>query len=957
MNRSDQTNQGNTKRIRVQGMHCASCVARVEKAIRAVPGVNNAEVNLIMEEATVYGDARKGAVVEAIREAGYEADEDDEADPGAGFETVGDRESEPAANHDDIPAPEPEKGPDIVWLEIQGMFCASCVGRVEKELLKVDGVSGAEINLITGDARVEFTGSNTSLLVDAATKAGYDAIVKTGNGQNGIQADSISDTDVDNSLRKMGGDEHSGTSSGEGKVENKVKNKDGTGTGTGTETGTGTVNEDAARGVTDLSHHSKSGTAKGSGKGSKKGQAGMSFRRRFMIALPLGVLVLLMEMLPMLIDPMHHWVQANRFGWNLVVLAITSVILFYPGAPFFTGAWKMARRFTADMNTLVAVGTGAAWGFSTYATFFGTEGGLVTPNDVYFDTAAVIIALILLGRWMEERAKHRTRGAIESLLELTPKTANRLVDGSDNGGGDKNVASKMLTEMPLQSGKSAGQTGSSGSDAMRIETIPVNKVRKGDLLLVKSYEQIPVDGEVIKGEPLVDESMMTGESVPVPKSEGGNVTGGTMNTSESFRMRATRVGADTALAGIIETVRRAQSSKAPIQRLVDRVSSIFVPVVMVIAFITLAAWIVTGTLQEGLVNMVAVLLIACPCALGLATPTGIMVGSGRAAEKGILIKDAVSLEEARNISVVLFDKTGTLTEGKMRVTEVHPTGKFSEKELLMLAAAVEQETDHPIARAIVSRAGEMVGSGESLPAAASVKTRRGFGVTGSVEGAEISISSYDKSDMDHKDRAGVIEAFERKGATVLSITVGGALAGYISVADTIRKDAAGVIRELKSMGIQTVMVTGDRERPARAVAEALGIDRVEFEVKPDEKAATVRRYRTEGSHVAMAGDGINDAAALVEADLGIAMSTGTDLAMSSADVTILGGDLTLVPETIRFSRRVLRVIRQNLFWAFVYNTVGIPLAALGFLSPMFAAAAMAMSSVSVVTNSLRIKRA
>ncbi|TVQ09811.1 MAG: copper-translocating P-type ATPase [Balneolaceae bacterium] len=955
MNRSDQTNQGNAKRIRVQGMHCASCVARVEKAIRAVPGVNNAEVNLIMEEATVYGDARKGAVVEAIREAGYEADEDDEADPGAGFETVGDRESEPAANHDDIPALEPEKGPDIVWLEIQGMFCASCVGRVEKELLKVDGVSGAEINLITGDARVEFTGSDTSLLVDAATKAGYDAIVKTGNGQNGIQADSISDTDVDNGLRKMGGYEHSGTSSGEGKVENKVKNKDGTGTGTGT------VNENAARGVTDLSHHSESGTAKGSGKGSKKGQAGMSFRRRFMIALPLGVLVLLMEMLPMLIDPMHHWVQANRFGWNLVVLAITSVILFYPGAPFFTGAWKMARRFTADMNTLVAVGTGAAWGFSTYATFFGTEGGLVTPNDVYFDTAAVIIALILLGRWMEERAKHRTRGAIESLLELTPKTAHRFIGDISDNIGVTNVAPGMVSDIPsnipLQSGKSAGQTGSSGSDAMRIETVPVSKVRKGDLLLVKSYEQIPVDGEVIKGEPLVDESMMTGESVPVPKTEGGNVTGGTMNTSESFRMLATRVGADTALAGIIETVRRAQSSKAPIQRLVDRVSSIFVPVVMVIAFITLAAWIVTGTLQEGLVNMVAVLLIACPCALGLATPTGIMVGSGRAAEKGILIKDAVSLEEARNISVVLFDKTGTLTEGKMRVTEVHPTGKFSEKELLMLAAAVEQETDHPIARAIVSRAGELVPDGENLPAAASVKTRRGFGVTGSVDGAEISISSYDKSDMDQAGRAEVIEAFERKGATVLSVTVDGALAGYIAVADTIRKDAAGVIRELKSMGIQTVMVTGDRERPARAVAEALGIDRVEFEVKPDEKAATVRKYRTEGSHVAMAGDGINDAAALVEADLGIAMSTGTDLAMSSADVTILGGDLTLVPETIRFSRHVLRVIRQNLFWAFVYNTVGIPLAALGFLSPMFAAAAMAMSSVSVVTNSLRIKRA
>jgi P-type Cu+ transporter len=913
MNRSDQTNQGKAKRIRVQGMHCASCVARVEKAIKAVPGVSSAEVNLIMEEATVYGEVRKGAVVEAIREAGYEADEDDEAEPGPDNSPVDTAVSEIESgagndsnqNTNQIPptAISREQKPDIVWLEIQGMFCASCVGRVEKELLKVEGVSDAEINLITGDARVGYSGSDPDLLVDAAKKAGYDAILKNGSMQNGRPDD------------------------------------------------------DRTHEPADHLHQPDNPAVPETPAASKKGLAGMSFRRRFLIALPLGILVLLMEMLPMLIESMHHWVQANRFGWNLTVMAITSVILFYPGAPFFIGAWKMARRFTADMNTLVAVGTGAAWGFSAFATFFGTEGGLVTPNDVYFDTAAVIIALILLGRWMEERAKHQTRGAIESLLELTPKTANRLVGGSENGGGVNNMTSNMSSDMPLLSRKEAGQIGSSGSDAIRIETVPVSTVGTGDLLLVKSFEQVPVDGEVTEGESLVDESMMTGESVPVPKSAGDSVTGGTMNTSGSFRMRATRVGSKTALAGIIETVRRAQSSKAPIQRLVDRVASVFVPVVMVIALITLVAWIVTGTLQEGIVNMVAVLLIACPCALGLATPTGIMVGSGRAAEKGILIKDAVSLEEARNISVVLFDKTGTLTEGKMQVTDLHTTGSISERELLMLAAAVEQETDHPIARAVVARAEAMLTNGQSLPTAASVNTRRGFGVTGTVEGSEISISSYDKSDLDHTERAGIIASFEKKGATVLSVSVGGDLAGYFAVADTIRKDAAAVIRDLKSMGIQTVMVTGDRERPARAVAEALGIDRVEFEVKPDEKAATVRKYRTEGSHVAMAGDGINDAAALVEADLGIAMSTGTDLAMSSADVTILGGDLTRIPETIRFSRKVLRVIRQNLFWAFVYNSVGIPLAAIGLLSPMFAAAAMAMSSVSVVANSLRIKRA
>ena len=642
-----------------------------------------------------------------------------------------------------------------------------------------------------------------------------------------------------------------------------------------------------------------------------------SFKTKFLIALPLAFVVFLMDMGPMFIESWHHAIHPYLFEWNLAMLAITAVILFYAGSSFFSGAWKSLKRKSADMNTLVAVGTGSAFLFSGYATFFGTEGGLVTPMDVYFDTAAVIIALILLGKWMEERAKYKSRDAISGLLDLTPQQANKINE--------------------------KGET----------QTIPLSEVQQGDILLVKAFEQVPVDGIVEEGIVSVDESMMTGESVPADKKPGDSVTGGTRNTNVSFTMKATRVGKETALARLIETVRQAQGSKPPIQRLVDKVSAVFVPIVIVIALLALVGWmLVDGDPAKAIVNMVAVLIIACPCALGLATPTGIMVGSGRAAEKGILIKDAVSLEEAKKVDVILLDKTGTLTTGEMKVSGVFELGDVNEDEILQKAAAVEQQSDHPLAKAVV----ELARSKDvKIPESTNVQTEAGVGVTGTVEGSRVKIGSVTMLDTSDEKIQKLIEDEQSKGATVLVVMIDESPIGLISVSDTPREEAKKFVEELKEMNIQTVMVTGDQERTARYIASQLGIVDVRFEVKPDEKAAIVKSYQDKGKRVAMVGDGINDAAALVQADLGIALSSGTDLAVSSSDITILGDDLGRVAEAIRLSRGSLRIIRQNLFWAFIYNTIGVPLAAFGILSPMFAAAAMALSSVSVVSNSLRIR--
>ena len=810
-------------------------------------------------------------------------------------------------------------------LQIDGISCAACVTNVERALKTVKGVDQADVNMGTSEARVRSREADIREMIRAVEKAGYGAVMLDEMGVP-VDAEALSQQKED------------GTS------------VDGPGTGSdaGSENG-------AAAGVTaDDSRDSQAAIVS---------PQTSRFKRRFWIALPLAALVFLLDMGPMAIPAWHEWVMGRLTAWNSIQMALAAIILFYTGSSFFTGAWRSARHRTADMNTLVAIGTGAAFLFSTYAVFFGREGGLVQPHDVYFETAAIIIALILLGKWMEERARHRSRDAMTGLLEMAPQQANRLMSPSTSENG-------------------------------RYETIPVKQVAVGDLLLVKAWEQVPVDGKVVSGRPSIDEAMMTGESVPVEKEQGEEVTGGTRNTSGTFVMQATRVGADTALARIIRTVRDAQSSKPPIQRLVDKVASIFVPIVLVIALTTFVIWFWVGSPAQAMVNMVAVLVIACPCALGLATPTGLMVSSGRAAEKGILIKDAVTLEEARKADVVMFDKTGTLTTGVMEVIRVMPmadersgmdmeagrdkedggdgndnaeaepsgdaesgvdgaSGALAEEELLRLAAAVEHQSDHPIAGSIVKHAEN---AGLSLPEATDVETFMGMGIAGKVDGKRVSVSSHAMYDAYTGTQEKQIAEAQDRGETVLLVRLDDEPAGFITVSDQLRPEAKKVVETLRRMQIETVMVTGDQYRNARVVADRLGIDKVEAGVKPEEKAEIVKSYQQRGKRVAMVGDGINDAAALVQADLGMALSGGTDLAMSSSDITLVGGDLEKVVSALELSRGTLRIIRQNLFWAFVYNTFGIPLAAIGFLSPMFAAFAMAMSSVSVVTNSLRIRK-
>jgi len=766
-----------------------------------------------------------------------------------------------------------------IQLSVKGMTCASCVAHVEKAVKQVDGVRQAEVNLATEEARIQVDGASAAALIRAIEKAGYNA-------------EALANED----------NESSDASAVEGGNDAAVIN--------------GAINP----GAEDDPLTANSETMQKLGWGGAL--SNISFRTKFLVALPLAAIVMVIEMGPMLTGgAWMDWTHDNLFALNMVKLVLTAIVLFYAGSSFFTRAWGAARFARADMNTLVAVGTGSAFFFSAYAAIFGSTDGLVTQHDVYFDTAAVIIALILLGRWMEERAKDQTRDTLRGLLELAPKTAH-LRDGDD------------------------------------IRTVPLKNVRKGDLLLVKAYESVPVDGIITEGATSLDEAMMTGEPVPVDKSEGDHVTGGTRNTNRAFTMKATKVGKDTALAAIIEAVKKAQGSKAPIQRLVDKIAGVFVPIVLLIALATAAIWYIYGTPAQALINTVAVLVIACPCALGLATPTGIMVGSGRAAEKGILFKDAVTLEQARSVKTILFDKTGTLTTGSMRLAEILPldagdSANFTTDDILKMAASVEQASDHPIAKSILQGASE---KGIKPEPGLSIETRAGVGISGLVGQHTVEIGSIKLlSDNLRAASEQIIIDQQELGRTVLVLLVDRIATAMLTLEDEIREEARAVVEDLHAQGIRVVMLTGDQERTALAVAHKLGIKHVEAGVSPTGKSDVVARYQKEGD-VAMIGDGINDAAALTRADLGIAMSGGSDLAVSSSDITIMGDNLLLVPESIHLSKRILRVIHQNLFWAFVYNSLGIPLAALGFLNPMVAGAAMALSSVSVVANSLRIRR-
>ncbi len=597
-------------------------------------------------------------------------------------------------------------------------------------------------------------------------------------------------------------------------------------------------------------------------------------------------------------------------GWFQFILA--TPVQFIVGWRFYKGAYHSLKGGGANMDVLVAMGTSAAYFYSIYML-------LVGMNHFYFESSAVIITLIILGKLMEAIAKGKTSEAMKKLMGLQAKTAKVIRNGEE-------------------------------------KDIPVEEVEVGETIIVRPGEKIPVDGEIIEGKSTVDESMLTGESIPVEKVIGEEVIGSTINKHGTFKFKATKVGKDTALSQIIKLVEEAQGSKAPVQRLADKVSGIFVPIVVVIAILTFIIWyVVSGDINPAMVASVSVLVIACPCALGLATPTAIMVGTGKGAENGILIKGGEHLERAQKTDTIIFDKTGTITKGKPEVTDIL-TYDLDEKEVLRISASAEKSSEHPLAEAIVNDANSKeillsdVSDFEAIP---------GHGIYSTLDKKEIYLGNrrlMDRENIDISKASSEIERLENEGKTAMILAIDKELKGIIAVADTIKESSKRAIEELKNMHIDVYMITGDNQRTANAIAKQVGIENVIAEVLPEDKAANVEKIQSQNKKVAMVGDGINDAPALAQADIGFAIGTGTDVAIEAADITLMRGDLMEIVTAIRLSKKTMKTIKQNLFWAFAYNTAGIPIAALGLLNPMIAGGAMAFSSVSVLTNSLRLKK-
>ena len=638
-----------------------------------------------------------------------------------------------------------------------------------------------------------------------------------------------------------------------------------------------------------------------------------------LLAIILSIPILLLNM-GMMWDTFYNLIPLSSDVINKILLILTTPVVFISGKRFYTIFWNNLMHFTADMNSLVAIGTGSAFIFSTFITLFPEifSDERITSH-VYFDTTAVIITLILMGRWLETRAKSKTGSAIKKLLELKPQKVTVRRNDIE-------------------------------------EEIDLNELSISDIAIVKPGGKIPADGKVKNGFSTIDESMITGESFPVEKIIGSNVIGGTINKTGSFEFEVTAIGDNSVLGQIIKMVEEAQGSKAPIQKLADKIASVFVPVIIIIAIISFFGWLFLGSggFSVALINFVAVLIIACPCALGLATPTAIIVGTGKGAQNGILIKNAESLELSQKIDTIIFDKTGTITTGQPKVSSVF-TKEITEGELLRITGSLEQRSEHPLARAIVSYAKN---NGINLEKPEKFESLTGTGLKGFINGNEVLIGSrslMENNSVNTSELKTTIAKLSEAGQTLVFILINRSLKGFVALEDELKSNTEEVINSLKRMKLKTILLTGDNIHSAKSIAEKVGFDNFNAEVLPGDKNKIVSEYQKDGRIVAMVGDGINDAPALAQSNIGIAMGTGTDVAIESADIVLISGDLNGVLKSIKLSRLTLKTIKQNLFWAFIYNIIGVPLATLGLLNPMIAALAMSFSSVSVVSNSLRLK--